>query len=96
MAIVVEQEKKGGSALAFLSWIILIILIGFAAFYIFFKNPELIDYTSSNDTSSVIDFSSVKINPDQILENSKFKELKTYINPSGQTEIGRPNPFLPL
>jgi hypothetical protein len=96
MAIVVEQEKKGGSALAFLSWIILIVLIGFAAFYIFFKNPELVDYTGSSDTENVLNLSSIKIDPDQVLENSKFKELKTYVNPAGQTEIGRPNPFLPL
>lgn len=96
MAIVVEQEKKGGNALAFLSWIILIVLIGFAAFYIFFKNPEIVDYTSSDETSSAVDFSSIKINPDQILDDSKFKELKTYVNPTGQTETGRPNPFLPL
>lgn len=94
MAIVVESKKNQGGVIAFIIWLLLIIIVVAGAYYVFFKKPEIISLPAPAGFEETQRISKIRLNPQEVLDNPKFKSLRSYITPSGATTFGKSNPFL--
>lgn len=95
MAIVVEEEKRSSlNIIGVMMWGLVIVAIGLAAYYLFFKRPELIPITVPANFQNAESLSNIQLNPEEVLENSTFKALKTLVNPVKPEGVGKANPFL--
>lgn len=95
MAIVIEEEKSGnGASFAVIFWILILVVILVGLYYVFFKKPELIQIAPPADLSKTVDLSKIELNPEQVINNPNFKDLKNFITPSEPKDFGRTNPFL--
>lgn len=95
MAIVVEEERKRINWVFIFSVLIILFALGATVFYIFFINPEQVEVFISPQLKSLTQFEKINFTPNDLLNNSKFKELKNYIEfvlPSKES-IGKSNPF---
>ncbi len=95
MAIVIKEQKNKSSFFS----VAVIIMVGgglfLAAYYLFFTPVPLIDKFAPLSLESLKQISSIKINPDGILENPSFQVLKQYVGPVSSATSGRSNPFAP-
>lgn len=99
MAIVVQEEQKSGlSIMSILIWLSVLLAIGGSAYYVFFKNPQLVGDGGASDTRAEIaeQLSKVKSNADELLRNQKYASLKDNTPPLNPQSKGRVNPFLAL
>lgn len=94
MAIVVEQRRNHGGIVAFLIWLVLLAIIGGGAYYVFFKRPEVVPVPAPAALEEAKEISKIRFNPQEVLENPKFKALRNYITPSEAKTYGKANPFL--
>jgi flagellar basal body-associated protein FliL len=93
MAIVVESRKNRGGIVAVVIWFVLIIVVAAGAYYVFFKKPELIPVSPPPGFEEAQKVSKIRLNPEEVLDNPKFKSLRSYITPSRATVFGKVNPF---
>ena len=94
MAIVVEEKKGRVGIVNFLIWIGVVATIGVSVYYIFFKNPALVEFTASPSFKNVQQLSRISINPQELLNNAEFQALKQYVTLTPLQNLGRSNPFL--
>ncbi len=94
MAIVVEEKRNSGSIINFLIWIAVLATVGASVYYIFFKNPVLVEFTASPSFKNVQQLSKISINPQELLNNAEFQALKQYVTLTPPQNLGRSNPFL--
>jgi hypothetical protein len=97
MAIVVQEEQKSGlSIMSLLIWLSVLLAIGGSAYYVFFKNPQLVGDGGASDARAEIaaQLSKVKANADELLKNQKYASLKDNTPPLNPQNKGRTNPFL--
>lgn len=94
MAIVIQEERRKINWFA-LSVILLIaaIIIG-AAYYLFFVQPSLIEKAAPLNLQSIKEISSIKLDPEAIVNNSRFQILKQYAEPIEIGPVGKSNPFV--
>lgn len=95
MAIVIEEEKKGGiGILTVLTWLAILGAIGGAVYYIFFAQPQLVGKIIAppgfEKTQEII---KINLNPKDVVD-SLTKSYKQYISPLQPSTVGRPNPFM--
>lgn len=94
MAIIVEETRKRTNFLSVMIWLIVIGVIGFAAYYIFFKQPEIVDLAIPNEFQDTTELSKIKLNRASIDNDATFGTLKPYTTPPSDSRTGRSNPFL--
>ncbi len=97
MAIVVEEEqgKSGGGLFAIITWVVILGVLGAAAYYIFFKNPELVQIATPTDLQNTEALSKLSLNAlEDTVNNAKFQALKRYITPAPAQATPKTNPFL--
>lgn len=96
MAIVVESSnnKNWGNLLVFIIWFILLAAVVAGAYYVFFKKPEIISVSAPPELEEAKNISQIRLNPQDVLGNPKFKSLRSYITPSEAKTFGKNNPFL--
>lgn len=108
MELIDEQPKKK----KWLYIVIVVLIIAIAIVYFTFLSPGTGGFLSSifkgkiTDLSLVPDnlkkdvtggISELKFTPQDILENPRFKSLRSYAEPVEITAVsGRPNPFVPF
>ncbi|MBI3589193.1 MAG: hypothetical protein HY093_02145 [Candidatus Liptonbacteria bacterium] len=100
MAIVVEEDKKGPSLMSIGIWVALIVVIGYATYYVFFKEPEVVDVFIPTDSAfeNIGRLSKInRLDPD-ILKSPAFKSISngSYITVPSAGRSGRVNPFSPF
>ncbi|MBN2197889.1 hypothetical protein JW698_01690 [Candidatus Wolfebacteria bacterium] len=94
MAIIIEQEKRNINWFA-LSIIVLVITVIIAGtYYLFFADIPFVEKVAPARLKSLEELSNIKLQPEMIINNSKFQTLKQYINPIESGEIGKINPFV--
>ncbi|MEK7608831.1 MAG: hypothetical protein AAB495_04600 [Patescibacteria group bacterium] len=94
MAIVIEGEKRTKGIIGILVWIIVLVAVGAAAYYIFFRRPEIIEIATPANFQNTERLSKVKLTPEEITQNPLFLKLKAYVSPLVSENAGRQNPFL--
>lgn len=96
MAIVIEEEKKSSSLRIgnVLSWVFIVAVLAAAVYYLFFRRPELVPVTAPASLKNAEELSRVNVQPEEVLENERFKILKAWVPPPTTTGAGRGNPFL--
>lgn len=96
MAIIVEEEKRGSGILTFITWVTIIGVIGFASYFVFFKQPEIIDIVVPPEFEDIEEISKAELRPEAIESDPVFNSLKQYVTLPKEGEVGRSNPFLPF
>ena len=97
MAILIEEEKKKGGNLFFWAVVILIaITIICAVYYLFFAPSPLVEKVAPTRLSSIKSLSSIKLKPDEIINNPNFLNLREYNFSLDVNNItsGKTNPFV--
>ena len=97
MAIVIEEEKKGGTLFAFLGWIVVLAMIGAAIYYIFFVEPPSAIILPTGTLKEVSSLPVTSVNPQDVMTNTEFQALRQYVpepTSTGPAPKGRQDPFL--
>jgi hypothetical protein len=95
MAIVVQEERAYQvNWMGIMLWIAVIAMLGSVAYYVFFKNPELVGNVLTGATTADSDLAGVNPDPKPVQDNARFQALKNFPAPSSSAAVGRPNPFL--
>lgn len=94
MAIVIEEEKKSSvSWISVLVWLVILGIVGLAAYYLFFYRPELIPITVPDNFKNTEELSRIDLNLN-VLEDPVFKSLQAGVRALNPQTSGRSNPFL--
>ncbi len=94
MAIVIEEKRNSSGIINFLIWLVILGIIGASVYYIFFKNPELVEFTAAPSFKDVQQLSKITLNPGDSINNPAFQALKQYITVTTPENPGRSNPFM--
>ena len=96
MAIIIEEEKRKINWFALVVILSLVIIIGVAIYYLFFASTPLVEKIASPRLQSLQELSSIKLEPEAIVNDPRFQILKQYVNPIEIQDsfIGKTNPFL--
>ncbi len=97
MAIIINEEQSSGSGLmGIIVWIVILAVVGGAAYYIFFKNAEFVETITPSSFQNTAQLAQIRLNPDEVINNPKFQALRPYVTPVSPQRQGRQNPFLGL
>lgn len=94
MAIIVNSRNSRSGIVAFLIWLVLILVVVAGAYYVFFKRPELVPISAPPGFEEARRISKIRLNSREVLDNPKFRALRFYITPSQPASFGKSNPFL--
>ncbi len=94
MAIVVEEEKKG-SWITIITVAVILVIVFTGGYYLFFKNPELIEVVAPDRLQQLNQLSQAKFDPAAVIDSPLFKALRDYTAPLVLPQAGRANPFQP-
>ena len=95
MAIIIEEERGNRvSLITLLIWVVILGVVGVAVYYLFFKNPDFISFSTPSNFKSAEALSKITLDPDQLRHSPPFEALKQYIVPPPPAKLGRQNPFL--
>ncbi|MDP3948483.1 MAG: hypothetical protein Q8Q17_00880 [bacterium] len=95
MAIIIEEKTNGSGIVTFLIWLAILGIITASVYYVFFKKPELVEFSASPPSAfkNIEQLSKISINSDQLINNPQFQALKQYITIPSPENVGRANPF---
>ena len=96
MAIVIEEESRSGTPWgSIIAWLLVIAVLGVALYYIFFKQPHLVEVATPDNFQNIEQISTLtKLDPNGIVNTKEFQSLQSYANPLQPQGGGRANPFL--
>jgi len=96
MAILVEEEKKSVNWIGIAAALIIVVIVFFAGYYVFFKDPGVIDQIIPRDLQNVSQLTKTNINPKDVVGLPVFKTLQDFTTPLSLPQTGRDNPFKPF
>ena len=96
MAIIIEEEKKSGSWIGIAGTVIVVVIVFIGGYYLFFKQPELIEVVVPDQLNVLTQLSGAKIDPQAVVGSPTFKSLRDYSQPLETPPKGRANPFKPF
>ncbi len=98
MAVIIEEEKQNRvNLMSILGWLVFLVIVGFAAYYIFFTKPELVIISPPANLENITPISQATLRPEDVLNSPTFQALKapSFPMPVPQASAtGRPNPFV--
>jgi hypothetical protein len=98
MAIVVEEERNRVNLGRLLGWVVFLIVVGVAVYYIFFAAPELVTISPPAGVQAIEPITQFTLNPADVLNSATFTSLKPpsfpLPTPTGPATVGRSNPFI--
>ncbi len=95
MAIVIEEEVNRISITKIITWLVVLLVIIIAIYYIFFAQPQIIEVAIPPTFQNINPLANVNLNPDEIA-SVLDKSLKAYVTVPQPGNAGRANPFLPF
>ncbi|MDP3975145.1 MAG: hypothetical protein Q8P88_02585 [Candidatus Jorgensenbacteria bacterium] len=93
MAIMVEEEKKKVNWITALSVAVFLAVIFFGGYYLFFKQPELIDVVAPAGLERLRVISEVRFNPRDVVDSPAFQGLDNFAGTLPAPRTGKANPF---
>lgn len=98
MAIVVEEEKKNSShVFAVAGWIVFLILIAVAGYYLFLAPPVAVSGQAAGALSSIAPLAQSPVQPQAVEKSAVLASLHSSAatpTSTGPAPVGRSNPFL--
>ncbi len=94
MAIVIEEQRERFGFLNVLFWLIILIILGYATYYIFFKKPELYEVVTPVNFENISQLVNINLDPSETVSSPQFQTLKQYFTPPTTVNTGRTNPFI--
>ncbi len=95
MAILVTEEgERKIDVISIVMWLSLLTLVGVAAYFIFFKRPDLVQIASPSDYQNIDPLANVSLDPTQVTNSDAFQSLQQYVPLPAPAETGRENPFI--
>lgn len=95
MAIIVEEDRPKINITQILMWFTVLAIVGFAVYYIFFAEPQIIDVPVPAAFKNLDPLAQVNLVPEDLINSEQFKSLKEYITLPEPGNAGRVNPFIP-
>ena len=96
MATIIEEGKNGrGGIVRLLMWLMVLIIIGAAGYYIFFAEPQLVEIATPASFKSIDPLAGINLNPEDVINGVEFQSLKIYVTPPRPGNAGKANPFAP-
>lgn len=95
MAIIIEEEKKKTNWTAVATVAVVLVTIFVGGYYLFFKNPELIEVVAPDNLQRLNELSQAKFEPNAVVNSPVFKALRDFTTPLTLPPAGRANPFQP-
>lgn len=97
MAILIEEENNRASIVKVFLWLLILIIIAVAGYYIFFAKPQLVEIVVPQNlqSKSIDSLAGINFNPQGVLNGEEFQSLKQYITPPKPGNAGKSNPFAP-
>jgi len=96
MAILIEEEKKSINWVSIIAVGIIILLVFIGAYYVFFKDPGVIDQIVPRDLQNVSQLTKTNIDPTEVVNLPTFKLLQDFAAPLSLPSAGRDDPFKPF
>ena len=95
MAILISEEgEKKLDVVNLAIWLSLLVVVGVAVYFIFFKRPALVEVASPSNYKNIDPLANTALNPDEVANSANFQEIKPYVPLPAPASVGRPNPFL--
>jgi hypothetical protein len=97
MAIIVEEGRKKTNILGIAAWLVFLVIIGAAIYYIFFAQPQLVVLPATGSLNAIAPIAQLSLNPQSVVEGQAFQSLHSTITlpvPQGPAGVGRPDPFV--
>jgi hypothetical protein len=106
MAVVIEEEKRDRLGLVnIVSWVVILLVVVISVYYIFFRNPEIVDVRVPPTFERTQRISNIELDPAQIVDSPSFRGRVEQVEPpcggakcieAFPERYGRENPFVPL
>ncbi len=96
MAIELEPERQGTNWMAIVTVAVIVIVLFVGSYYLFFKQPQLIEVVAPQSLQTLGDLSKVSFDPSAVVNDPTFKLLRQYGSPISPVTPGRSNPFQPF
>jgi hypothetical protein len=96
MAIIINQEKKPINWVNLIVTIVFIVLIFALTYFVFFKQPELIETVLPSNLQTLNSISQIQVDPTPVITVLKKYFNTTYTNQLVIPQAGRSNPFIPF
>lgn len=99
MAIVVEEDHSFRiNWLSIIMWLVITAIVVSTVYYVFFQNPQIVEVTMPANLQGSQAVSLIKIDPGEVLDSPKFKELQAQPAPifMDQGSSTKLNPFMPF
>lgn len=94
MAIIIEEERTSTGTYGFLMWIAVLLILGTGLYYLFFKQPDLVEVVTPGNFKNTQEISKITLDPSVVVSNPHFQALKQRVSPTASPVPGRANPFL--
>ncbi len=94
MAITIEQEKQQKNWVGITVALIVVVSLFIAAYYLFFKRPELVEVATSGQFKQLQGVSQITFNPETLFNSPQFKALRQFGGNITTPTPGRANPFV--
>jgi hypothetical protein len=97
MAIVVEEERTKSHVFAIAGWLVFLIMLAAAGYYLFFASPSTTSVPPSGGLGSIAPLAASPVQPQSVEQNPTLTALHTTIvapTSTGPAAVGRSNPFL--
>lgn len=97
MAIIVEEGKKKTNILGFAAWLVFLVIVAAAVYYIFFAQPQIVALPTTGTLNTIAPIADLSLDPQAVVGGAAFQTLHATItepSPSGPVGVGRPDPFI--
>lgn len=93
MAILIEEEKRKINFFALAVIVALVAIFSSAVYYIFFINPSSIEVIIPSRLKTLQETEQLKFDPNEVLNNDIFRNLKQQVAPVIPEPAFNQNPF---
>lgn len=97
MAIIVEEGEKKTNIFGIAAWLVFLVIVAGAVYYIFFAQPQLVVIPATGTLNNIAPIAQLSLNPQNVVDGAAFQALHSTITlptPQGPVSVGRPNPFI--
>lgn len=98
MAIIVEEEKNTKHIAGAAGWLAILIVLGFAAYYLFFAPVPSSTGPLPANLQKLTPLANMTLDPQSVLQGAAFTALQpppfALPTSTGPVAVGRPNPFV--